>query len=116
MNGQIIEKPKRSIWFLAGGATTILLGLVFLAENLAQKDLDDLWAIALLPLALAFIAQAHTAYLDEGRLSGKVAGWAVIGVSTAAVTTLLIFGLDAGELWPVFFIITGAGIMLATWR
>jgi hypothetical protein len=48
--------------------------------------------------------------------TGAVTGWAVFAFGTAMVALALIFGLDPGAMWPVFFIIAGAAAILATWR
>lgn len=116
MDNQLSQSRTRNLWLLAGGSTAIILGLIFLAENLTRSDFDDLWALALLPLALAFVAQARYVYVQAGRITGTVAGWVVIGLGTGLAALALIFSLDAGELWPVFFIIVGVGAVLAAWR
>jgi hypothetical protein len=116
MNRQITDTGSRKLWLLAGGSAAIILGLVFLAENLTSSDLDDLWALAMLPLALAFAARAVTIFERESGFTGAVAGWAVFALGTAVVALALVFGLDPGAMWPVFFIIAGAAAILATWR
>jgi hypothetical protein len=116
MNSQISESKSQNLWLLAGGSAAIILGLVFLAENLTRRDLDDLWALAFLPLALAFASRAVTIFVRKGGVTGAVAGWALLALGTIAVALALVFGLDVGELWPVFFIITGAAAVLAAWR
>lgn len=116
MNSQISESRNQNLWLLAGGSAAIILGLVFLAENLTRSDLDDLWALAFLPLALAFAFKAVTIFAREAGFTGAVAGWAVMALGTTAIALALVFGLDVGELWPVFFIIAVAAAILAAWR
>lgn len=116
MSTQATNTGSRNLWLLAGGSTAIILGLVFLTENITNSDLDDLWGLAFFPLALALVAHARTIYSRAGTITGAVIGWATVSLSTAAVGLALALGLDAGELWPVFFIIIGAGAVLAAWR
>jgi O-antigen/teichoic acid export membrane protein len=116
MDTQLAEKGTRNLWLLAAGGTAIVFGLLYLAENATRSDLDELWALAALPLVLAAIAQARRVYVQMGRFSGKVAGWALIGLSTAVTTLAFILGLDGDGLWAAFFISIGAGAILAAWR
>lgn len=116
MNSQISKSSGRNLWLLAGGSAAIIIGLVFLAENLTRSDFDDLWALAFLPLALAFASRAVTTFANHKRVAGAVAGWALLALGTAATSLALVFGLDIGELWPLIFVITGGAAVLAAWR
>lgn len=116
MEKQFTEAETRNLWLLAIGGTAIIFGLVFLAENVTQSDLDNLWALTVLPVVLASFAQARRVYVQVGRVSGKVTGWVLLGVSTAVIALAFILGLDSDVLWSVFFIIAGAGVILAAWR
>ncbi|HEX6305849.1 MAG TPA: hypothetical protein VFZ76_16755 [Anaerolineales bacterium] len=116
METQLAEKGTRNLLLLALGGTAIVFGFLYLAENATRSDLDELWALAALPLVLASIAQARRAYVQMGGFSGKVAGWALIGLSTAVTIVAFILGLDSDGLWAAYFISIGAGAILAAWR
>jgi O-antigen/teichoic acid export membrane protein len=116
MDTQIAEKGIRNIWLLAAGSMAVVFGLLFLAENATRSDLDELWALVALPLVLASIAQARRVYVQTGRISSKVAGWALIGLSTAITILAFILGLDGDGLWAAYFISIGVGAILAAWR
>lgn len=116
MDKQLTETDTRNLWLLAIGGTAIVIGLVWLVENATRGDFDELWALAVVPLVLASIAQARRVYVKAGRLSGKVAGWALIGLSTAVFTLVYILDLDADGLWAAYFISIGVGAILAAWR
>lgn len=116
METQLAEKGTRNLWLLAAGGMAIVFGLLYLVENATRSDLDELWALVALPLVLASIAQARRVYVQMGRLSGKVAGWALIGLSMTFTTLAFILGLDSNGLWAAFFISIGAGAILAAWR
>jgi len=116
MDTQIAEKGTRNLWLLAVGGMAIVFGLLYLAEVATRGDFDELWALVALPLVLASIAQARRVYVQAGRFSGKVVGWALIGLSMAVVTLAYIFGLDGDGLWAAFFISIGVGAILAAWQ
>jgi O-antigen/teichoic acid export membrane protein len=116
MDTKLVEKGSRNLWLMAAGGMAIVFGLLFLAENAIRSDLDELWALVILPFVLASVAQARHVYAQEGRLSGKVAGWALIGLSTAVTALVFILGLDSDGLWAAYFISLGAGAILAAWR
>ena len=116
MNTQIAEKGTRNLLLLAFGGMAIVFGLLFLLENATRSDIDELWALVALPLVLASIAQARRVYVQIGGVSGKVAGWALIGLSTAVTILLFIFGLDGDGLWAAYSISIGIGAVLAAWR
>ena len=116
MDTQLVEKGTRNLLLLAVGGTAIVFGILYLAENATRSDLDELWALVALPLVLASIAQARRVYIQMGRFSGKVAGWGLIGLSTAVTILVFIFGLDGDGVWAAYFISIGAGAILAAWR
>lgn len=115
MGTQLAEKGSRNLLLLAVGGTAIVFGLLYLAENATRSDLDELWALAALPFVLASISQARRVYVQVGGLSGKVAGWALIGLSTTVTILLFIFGLDSDVVWAAYFISIGVGAILAAW-
>jgi len=116
MNTQLAEKGTRNLWLLATGGMFFVFGLLYLVENATRTDLDELWALVALPLVLASFAQARRDYVKTGRFSGKVAGWALIGMSLAVTILAFIWGLDGDGLWAAFFISIGVGTILAAWR
>lgn len=116
MEKQLTKTGSRNLWLLAAGGTAVVIGLLWLLDNAIRGDTDALWALAALPLVLASVVQARRVYVQMGRLSGKVIGWALIGLSTAVLAVAYILGLDAEELWAAYFISIGAGAILAAWR
>jgi len=116
MEKQLTETGSRNLWLLAAGGTAVVIGLVWVLDDATRGDIDDLWALAALPLALASAVQARRVYVQMGRFSGRVAGWALIGLSTAVITLAYVLGLDADGLWAAYFISIGVGAILAAWR
>jgi len=116
MDTQLAEKGTRNLWLLAFGGTAIVFGLLYLVEIATRSDFDELWSLVALPLVLASFVHARRVYVQVGRVSGKAAGWALIGLSLAVTTLAYIFGLDSDGLWAAFFISLGVGAILAAWR
>lgn len=116
MSKQLTETGTRNLWLLAIGSTAIVFGLVYLAETVTRSDIDDLWAVVTVPVTLAFFAQARRVYVRVGRVSGKVVGWTLIGLSTAVIALAFVLGLDSDVVWSISFVIAGAGAILAAWR
>ncbi|MBV7340127.1 hypothetical protein KFU94_70365 [Chloroflexi bacterium TSY] len=112
----LTERSPRIIWLFATGCMIILMGSVFLAENLARTDYDDLWAIGLFPWAIAALIQGRQIQRYSDRVTGKVAGWFAIGITMFGVALAFIFGLDIGDLWPIILIIVGAVVALTAVR
>ena len=116
MDTQLVEKGTRNLWLLAVGGTALVFGLLYLAETATLSDLDELWALVALPFVLASIAQARRVYGQTGRISVNLAGWVIIGLSTAVTILAYILGLDGDGLWAAYFISFGLGAILAAWR
>ncbi len=96
------------------GGVLILIGFVFLAGNLTDFDLDNWnwWALFILIPAIGSLANAWRIYQSEGRLTAKARGPMVGGLALLLVTTILLFDLDWGTLWPIFLIIFGVGALI----
>ena len=71
MNTRTDQSPSfgTNIWPLAAGASTVIVGLIFLAENLLATDLDDLWALGLLPLAVGAMYEVWQRRQASGRIT-----------------------------------------------
>lgn len=97
------------------GGILILIGVVFLAQNLTDFDLGNWnwWALFILIPALGSLANAWRVYQAQGQVTRAVRGPLVGGVVLLLVTTILLFDLDWGALWPVFLIILGIGALIA---
>ncbi|MCX6033101.1 MAG: hypothetical protein NT169_27930 [Chloroflexi bacterium] len=98
-----------------GGAILIVLGLVFLAQNLGIATLNNWWAIfILIPAVGAFTAawrkyQAAGASLTSGAVGSLIGGLVLTAVALAFLFNL---GLNAGLFWPLLLIIGGLAVLL----
>jgi hypothetical protein len=97
--------------WMAGGLL-ILLGIIFLAQNLGAFYLFNWWALFILIPAIASFAAAWNSYQANGRLTAAGRGSLVGGGILLAIAVALLFGLDFGLLWPIFLIIGGLVVLL----
>jgi len=96
-----------------GGAILILLGVVFLLQNLNIPFLANWWALfILLPAFGAFVA-AWESYRNNGRLTRGGAGSLAGGVLLTILALVFLTNLDLGPFWPVL-LIAGGLILLGT--
>jgi hypothetical protein len=100
-----------------GGFILVLLGVVFLAENLGYPVPEKWWTIFLIIPAIGALFAAWNAYQQDGRVSGEVAAPLIGGITLLVLATVLIFDFAWGLLWPLVLIAAGGAILLRTyWR
>lgn len=106
-------KGNRSSGLVLGGVL-ILIGALFLARNLTDLDLTgwNWWALFILIPAVGSLAKAWRVYQAHGRLTPATRGPVVGGFVLLLVTTILLFDLDWGTMWPLFLIIIGLGALV----
>ena len=97
--------------WMAGGAL-ILIGVLFMAQNLGAFYLRNWWALFILIPAIGSFAAAWNSYQANGRLTTAGRGSLVGGGIMVLVAAILLFGLDFGLLWPIFLIIGGLVVLL----
>jgi hypothetical protein len=103
------RRPYGWIW----GAILILLGLIFLLQNLGLPILFNWWAVfILIPAIWAFVA-AWNIYQDNGRLTRAAAGSLTVGILLTLLTVILLLNLELGMYWPILLILGGL-ILLAS--
>jgi hypothetical protein len=97
-----------------GGVVLILLGLIFLIQNVSGLRLEHWWAIFILIPAFGSFAAAWRVYQTHGRLAAAARGPLIGGLVLLLVALIFLFGLDWGRIWPLFLIIAGIGALLGT--
>src|SRR5512140_2769316 len=103
--------PRGGAW--AGGALLVLLGVVFLLQNMGAVVIGNWWALfVLLPAVGAFGAAWQSVGLD-GQVSGRVIGSLVSGVILTLLTVLLFWGIDLTFIGPILLILLGIGVLAA---
>lgn len=106
------NQPERNRPAWIGGAILILIGLIFLVQNLTGFSLANWWALFILIPAVSSFGRAYSAYQSSGRLSGSARGALIGGLVLTFITFVFLFNLDFGKLWPVFLILGGIGLLI----
>jgi hypothetical protein len=102
---------RHSGWI--GGTILILLGVVFLLQNLGIRTLVNWWAIfILIPALWAFVA-AWNIYQDNNRLTRGVVSSLTTGVLLTLLSALFLLNVAVGLFWPVILIAGGLVLLIA---
>ena len=115
-----VEEPPRSVdtsarrtpgWWV-GGLILIILGVVFLAQNLTGTFVfHNWWALFILLPGLAALANAWRRYQTDGRLTREARSSLFGGVFLVILAAVFIFDLNWGAIWPVFLILFGISLL-----
>ena len=96
-----------------GGLILILLGVVFLLQNMGIPFLTNWWALFILIPAFWAYVGAWDIYQDNGRLTRGGASSLTIGVLLTILALVFLLNLDVGLFWPVLLIVGGL-VLLGT--
>jgi hypothetical protein len=96
-----------------GGAILILMGVVFLLQNLNIAFLANWWALFILIPAFGAFAAACESYRNNGRLTRGGAGSLAGGTLLAILALAFLLNLNVGLFWPVL-LIAGGLVLLGT--
>jgi hypothetical protein len=95
-----------------GGAILILLGVIFLAQNMGVPLPANLWALfILIPAFWSFVA-AWNIYRESSSITRAVSISLAAGVLLTILALIFLFNLAFGLFWPVLLIVGGLIILL----
>jgi hypothetical protein len=95
-----------------GGAILILLGVVFLLQNMGIPFPANWWALfILIPAFWAFVA-AWESYRNNGRLTRGGAGSLAGGGLLTILALVFLLNLNVGLFWPVLLIVGGLVLLV----
>jgi hypothetical protein len=96
------------------GIVLVLLGGIFLAQNYFGTTLRNWWALFILIPAVATLTTAYTLWRDGH------ADWAsgpfIAGLGFLILTAMFLLDLPIGQLWPLFLIVAGVGLLFSRGR
>jgi hypothetical protein len=92
-------------WF--GGAILVLLGVIFLLQNLGYQVLTNWWALFILIPAYWSYVGAWNIFHANGRMTQAAASSLTVGVLLTVLTFIFLINLAFGALWPILFIVGG---------
>jgi hypothetical protein len=97
------------------GGVLILIGLIFLVQNLTDFRLGNWnwWALFILIPAIGSLSNVWRIYQTNGRVTAAARGSLVFGLAMLLVATILMFNLSWSVMWPFFLIVFGIGALIA---
>jgi hypothetical protein len=95
-----------------GGVVLIVLGLIFLLQNVRGFYLNNWWALFILIPAFGSFADAWNIYRQTGRLGRRVRGALVSGCVLLLITATFLFNWNWGIVLPVLLIIWGVTLLV----
>jgi hypothetical protein len=95
------------------GAVLVLIGILFLAQNISGFSLNNWWALFILIPAIGSLSAAWRIYQTNGRLTRAGRGPLIGGLILLAVMAIFLFNLNWVNMWPIMLIIVGIGIVIS---
>ena len=106
-------RPRRPAW-IAGGVL-ILIGIVFIVQNVAGVTLNNWWALFILIPAIGLLVTTYQTWLKNDRRFTAASRGPLIGaLALLGVTAVFLFNLDWGKVWPLFLILAGLAVLLSS--
>lgn len=94
------------------GAILIIIGIVFLLQNMGIFDLDNWWALFIMIPAVAAFESAWKEYqAADSHLNSRARGSLILGFILTMVTVVLLFELNWTVLGPILIILVGIAIL-----
>jgi hypothetical protein len=97
-------------WF--GGVVLIVLGVVFLLQNMGIPFLTNWWALFILIPAFWAYVSAWDIYQDNGQLTRRGTGSLTMGILLTLLAFVFLFDLTIGIYWPVLLILGGLVLLV----
>jgi hypothetical protein len=97
------------------GGILVLLGIIFLLQNMGVAFLSNWWALFILIPAFGAFSAAWKTYQDSGgHLNIAARGSLIAGLVLTMVAAIFLFNLNWTILGPALLILAGIGILLNT--
>jgi cation transport ATPase len=102
------HRSHNSWW---GGLALIVVGLIFLLQNMTGFQWDNWWALFLLIPLVGMLWSAWDTYQRDGRFTRHLTG-RLIGSAYLLVVFLAAISGGWAVIWPLFIIVAGLGTLL----
>ena len=107
------QRPRRPAW-IAGGVL-ILVGIVFIVQNVVGVTLNNWWALFILIPAIGMLVTTYQTWMKNDRRFTAASRGPLIGALVLlAVTAVFLFNLDWGRVWPLFLILAGLAMLASS--
>jgi hypothetical protein len=107
------ERRASGAYGWVAGAVLILVGAVYLLQNLTGYTYANWWALFILIPAFGAFGSAWNSYQRDGRLTSGGRGALIGGFVLTIIAAAFLFNLDFGNVWPLFLILIGLGILVS---
>jgi hypothetical protein len=97
------------VWI--GGTVLIVVGFIFLVQNLIGFHLQNWWALFIAVGGVFALVTAWRYYRQDGFVSRRVVGAASGSLVPFIVSAIFLFNLDWSRMWPLFLIAGGIGML-----
>jgi hypothetical protein len=105
------RSERREPWLI--GIILIIIGVVFLIQNLTGIYINNWWALFIMIPALESFSRAWQAMqAADGRLTSTARKSLIGGLVLTTIATILFFNLDWVIFGPILLIVAGAAILL----
>ena len=96
-------------WF--GGAILILLGVIFLLQNMGLPFLTNWWALFILIPAFGAYVAAWNVYQENSHLTRGGTGSLIVGILLTILALAFLFNLVTSLFWPILLIAGGVALL-----
>lgn len=96
---------------MIAGLVLVILGVVFLFQNITGISFGNWWALFILIPALWAFWNAWGLYQQDGKITQRVANMVYGGMFPFLVAVIFLLNLDWGRLWPLLLILAGVGVV-----
>ena len=103
--------PRRSSQRLFFGLILVLIGGIFLLQQVGGYDFRNWWALFILIPAFGSFSSAWFAYQASGRLSEGVRAGIGGGLIVFVLALMFLFNLDWTDWWPLMIVAPGLTIL-----
>jgi len=108
----LAHKRSGNVYTWMGGATLILLGSLFMLQNMGFFIHANWWALFFFIPAVGLFAGAWTTCRESGRLTGGGIASITGGVLLSGFGLAFLCNVDLGLVWPLFLVVGGLALLV----
>jgi len=107
------RSPHNASWFV--GIILILLGIIFILQNMDIQLFENWWALFILIPAVGCFASAWNVFQDhEKQFTASVVSAIFFGFIFTLVSIVFLLNLSWNGLWPIILIMVGINIFIGS--
>ncbi len=94
------------------GIALIMLGLIYMLQNMGALHLNNGWALFILLPAIGSLVTAYGSYHHHGRWTAAGRGALISGLILTAVTAFFLLDVEWSKWWPLLLVLFGIGTLM----